>query len=51
MKNVNPTTYVSPKLEIVVLESDDIMSTSGAISPGTKPDNGYVGDDNVLENW
>lgn len=50
MKNVNSTPYISPKLDVIALECNDIMTVS-SITPGTGSGGGYVGDDNILENW
>ena len=41
MKNVNRIPYSPPVLEIIALDCNDIITTSGE----------YESDDNVLENW
>ena len=43
MENLKTTPYTPPKLEIITYESDDIIATSGG--------NGYVPDDNVVDQW
>ncbi len=44
MKNEKTTPYTSPELEIVSFECSDILTASGG-------GNGYVSDDNTLDNW
>ena len=45
MKSVKPIPYVPAELEIIKLECQDIMTTSGGSSDG------YVSDENVDNKW
>ena len=45
MKNVNPTPYLSPELEFLILDGADILTASDGESDG------YVSDDNVDNEW
>ena len=66
MKNDKRTSYITPKLEIFAVESNDVVTTSIVIVPGdapgttpstppsTPPSNGsggFIADDNYLEIW
>ena len=48
MKNDKITSYITPKLEIIAVECNDVVTTSGIIIPGTNP--GTNPDDNPSVN-
>ena len=43
MKNVKPTLYISPELEIIAFDCSDVIVTSGG--------NGPVSDGGEMEDW
>ena len=62
MKNDNLALYITPMLEVIKVECNDIITTSGVIgpgnAPGTTPDappsnapGGFIADDNFLGTW
>lgn len=62
MKNDKKTSYIAPMLEVINIECNDIVATSGVILPGdapgttpsTPPSNasgGFIADDNFLGTW
>lgn len=62
MKKESITPYLSPSMEIIVLECSDIIATSDVFDPGGNvtppstpssgvPSGGYAGDDNILDQW
>ncbi len=62
MKNDKITSYITPKLEIIAVECNDIVTASSGTLPGdapgttpsTPPSNvpgGFIADDNFLGNW
>lgn len=62
MKNDKRTSYITPTLEIFVVECNDVVTTSGVIVPGDAPgttpsappsngSGGFIADDNLLETW
>ena len=42
MKNVKPTPYVSPEMDIITFECNDIVTASGG--NGWSPDDGEISD-------
>lgn len=62
MKNDNLAPYITPMLEVIKVECNDIVTTSGVILPGDAPGTtpsappnnapgGFIADDNLLEIW
>lgn len=47
MKNVKPTGYTTPEIEIILLDHSDIVTASLGGRPN---DNGYERDENI-DNW
>ena len=58
MKKTNHTSYISPKLEFIALECNDLVTTSGEGSGGASGDttvnntvDGFTFDENILIKW
>lgn len=60
MKKEKSTLYISPKIEIAMVECNDIVTVSGGSQapdnpsinpPAVNPPGGYVPDDNIIEIW
>ena len=62
MKNDNVALYITPMLEVIKVECNDIVTTSSVILPGDAPGNtpstppnnasgGFIADDNFLGIW
>ena len=47
MNNGKLTRYVTPELELITFENNDIITTSGGVGDG----NGYVSDPNEDTDW